>query len=69
MNPIIVATSGGSGIGTGVSTALSFVWDSFSSTIGTFNEYPVLWVGCALGIAGALIGLVKRAVKVGGRRR
>ena len=54
---------------TGLTTALSFVWESFTTTVGTFNEYPVLWVGCAIGIAGALISLVKRAVRVGGRRR
>jgi len=58
-----------SGIASGLATALTFVWDSFSSTIGTFNSNPVLWLGCAIGLAGALISLVKRAVRVGGRRR
>lgn len=58
-----------SGIAAGLATALSFVWDSFASTIGTFNANPVLWLGCAIGLAGALISLVKRAVRVGGRRR
>lgn len=58
-----------SGIAAGLNTALSFVWDAFGTTIGTFNSNPVLWLGCAFGIAGALISLVKRAVRVGGRRR
>lgn len=53
----------------GLTTALTFVWDGFATTIGTFNAYPVLWIGAAVGIAGALISLVKRSVRVGGRRR
>lgn len=56
-------------MGEGLTTALTFVWDGFTSTVGVFNTYPVLWVGAAVGIAGALISLVKRAVRVGGRRR
>jgi len=56
-------------MGEGLSTALAFVWDSFSTTIATFNSHPVLWLGCAIGLAGALISLVKRAVRVGGKRR
>ncbi len=56
-------------MGEGLTTALTFVWDGFASTITTFNTYPVLWVGAAVGIAGTLISLVKRAVRVGGRRR
>lgn len=56
-------------MGEGIGTALTFVWDGFASTITTFNTYPVLWVGAAIGIAGALISLVKRSVRVGGRRR
>lgn len=56
-------------MGDGLTTALTFVWDGFATAVTTFNTYPVLWLGAAIGIAGALISLVKRAVRVGGRRR
>ena len=69
MNPIIVATSGGASLGTGITTALAWVWDAFGGAVTTFNEYPVLWAGTAFGLAGACIGLLKRATRVGGRRR
>lgn len=53
----------------GIGTALSSVWSWFSSMISTANSYPIIWIGLAFGIAGATVGLLRRATRVGGRRR
>lgn len=56
-------------MGTGLGTALTAVWGYIGDAISFANDNPVVWAGAAFGIAGAAIGLLKRAVRVGGRRR
>lgn len=52
-----------------VGQAISFVWEQFGTVFDTMNAYPVMWIGCAVGIVAAMIKLTKKAVSVGGRRR
>lgn len=56
-------------IESGVTTVLGDVWTWLGTTIDTANSHPVMWVPVGFGIAGACIGLLRRATRVGGRRR
>ena len=69
MMPNVLVTATEPAISSGFTTALSQVWTMFTSCISTMNENPVMWLGSAFGAAGAIIGLVKRSTRVGGRRR
>lgn len=53
----------------GIEHALSLVWSGFGDAVTTANANPVMWVGVGFGIAGATVGLLRRASRVGGRRR
>lgn len=54
---------------TGLGSVLGQVWDWFGDVIDLAGEQPILLVPAGIGVAGALIGLFKRTVRVGGRRR
>ena len=45
------------------------VWTMFGTTITQFNENAVMWLPVGIGIVGSMIGLVRRATRVGGSRR
>ena len=52
-----------------ISTVVSQVWTWFGTAVSEANSNPVMWVPVAFGIAGASVGLLRRATRVGGRRR
>lgn len=53
----------------GLTTVTSFVWTQFSSALTTASDNVIMLVPLGVGTVGAAIGLFKRAVKIGGRRR
>lgn len=58
--------------GTATSVLTQVVTDVLSvagSCITFMNNNPIMWVGVGFGFVGAGIGLVKKASKVGGRKR
>lgn len=70
MNGILLtATQNAPTIASGFTTALDTVWSMFTTGIDTMNANPIMWLGTAFGAAGAIIGLVKGATRVGRRRR
>lgn len=54
---------------TTLGTVLESVWDWFGDVIDLAGDQPIMLIPAGIGVAGALIGLFKRTVKVGGRRR
>ena len=40
-----------------------------NQAIGFMNNNPITWVGIGFGFLGAGIGIVKKAARVGGRKR
>lgn len=48
---------------------LTSVWGWFGDVIDLAGDQPILLIPAGIGVAGALIGLFKRAVRVGGRRK
>lgn len=54
---------------TTLGTVLDSVWDWFGDVINLAGNQPIMLIPAGIGVAGALIGLFKRTVKVGGRRR
>lgn len=52
-----------------LSTVFAEVLDLGSTTITWMTAYPITLVGVGFGFVGATISLVKRAMRVGGRRR
>lgn len=52
-----------------LSTIFSEVLNLGSTTINWMTAYPITLVGVGFGFVGASISLVKRAMRVGGRRR
>lgn len=52
-----------------LTTVFSTVLDLGATTINWMQTYPITLVGVGFGFVGATIGLVKRAMRVGGRRR
>lgn len=54
---------------TTLGTVLDSVWDWFGDVINLAGNQPIMLIPAGIGVAGALIGLFKRTVKVGGRKR
>lgn len=54
---------------TTLGTVLTSVWDWFGNVITLAGNQPIMLVPAGIGVAGAMIGLFKRTIKVGGRRR
>lgn len=54
---------------TTLGTVLTEVWSWLTSVITLAGNQPILLIPCGIGVAGALVGLFKRSVKVGGRGR
>lgn len=54
---------------TTLGTVLDEVWTWFGEVIDLAGSQPILLVPAGVGVAGAMIGLFKRTVRVGGRRR
>lgn len=54
---------------TTLGTVLTDVWSWFGDVIDLAGAQPVLLIPLGIGVAGSMIGLFKRAVRVGGRRR
>lgn len=52
-----------------ISTVVTQVWTWFATAVTTANSNPVMWVPVGFGIAGASVGLLRRATRVGGRKR
>ena len=52
-----------------ISTVVTSVWGWFSGVVTTANSNVVMWVPVGFGIAGASVGLLRRATRVGGRKR
>ena len=52
-----------------ITTIVTEVWGWFAGVISTANSNPVMWVPVGFGIAGASVGLLRRATRVGGGRR
>lgn len=50
-------------------TALSAVWSQIDSCVTTITGNPMLLLSVAIPVAGAIIGLAKRLLRFGGRRR
>ncbi len=50
-------------------TALSTVWEQVSTCVTTITSSPLLLLTVAISVAGAVIGLAKRLLRFGGRRR
>lgn len=47
-----------------ISTVVAEVWTWFGSAISIANANPVMWVPVAFGIAGASVGLLRKATRV-----
>ena len=54
---------------TTLGSVLTDIWGWLTSVITLAGNQPILLVPCGIGVAGALVGLFKRSVKVGGRGR
>lgn len=70
--PGIILTASESATGTdltGISTVVTKVWEWFTGFVGTATDNPVILVPIGFGIAGATVGLFRRATRVGGRRK
>ncbi len=52
-----------------IGTIVTQCWTWFTGVITTANSNPVMWVPVGFGIAGASVGLLRRATRVGGGRR
>lgn len=52
-----------------LTTVVSDVIGVAGQVITFMNGNPIMWVGIGFGFVGAAIGLVKKASRVGGRRR
>lgn len=52
-----------------LTTVVSDVIGVAGQVITFMNSNPIMWVGIGFGFVGAGIGLVKKASRVGGRRR
>lgn len=50
-------------------TAVGFVWTQISSCVDTISGNAILLLGVAVPAAGAVIGLSKRLLRFGGRRK
>lgn len=48
---------------------MTFAWAQLSEAVSFGTANPVIFIPAGIGIVGAAIGLLKRAVRVGGRRR
>lgn len=56
-------------VSTTLSTIVSDVITVAGQCITFMNSNPICWVGVGFGFVGAGISLVKKAAKVGGRRK
>lgn len=54
---------------TTLGTVLTSVWEWFGNVITLAGNQPIMLIPAGIGVAGALIGLFKRTVRVGGRRK
>ena len=52
-----------------ISTVVTSVWGWFAGVVTTANTNLVMWVPVGFGISGASVGLLRRATRVGGRKR
>lgn len=52
-----------------IGNVVSQVWSWFGDAVSTANSNIVMWIPVGFGIAGATVGLLRRATRVGGRRR
>ena len=52
-----------------ITTVVTNVWGWFGGVVGVATSNPVMWVPVGFGIAGASVGLLRRATRVGGRKR
>ncbi|MDE6670639.1 MAG: hypothetical protein K2K16_00430 [Ruminococcus sp.] len=50
-------------------TALTLVWSQIDSCVTTISGNPMMLLAVAIPVAGAVIGLAKRLLRFGGRRR
>ncbi|MDE6501507.1 MAG: hypothetical protein K2L10_05440 [Ruminococcus sp.] len=50
-------------------TALEMVWGQMTTCVNTISGSPLLLLAVAIPVAGAVIGLAKRLLRFGGRRR
>ncbi len=50
-------------------TAVGFVWTQIDSCVTTITGNAMLLLSVAIPVAGAVIGLAKRLLRFGGRRR
>lgn len=48
-------------------TVLEFIWKQVNACIFTITESPLLLLGFAVFVAGAIIGLAKKLLHFGGR--
>ena len=55
--------------GVALSTIVNDVINVANQAIGFMNSNPITWVGIGFGFLGAGIGIVKKAARVGGRKR
>lgn len=54
---------------TTLGTVLDSVWDWMGDVIDLAGSQPILLIPVGIGVSGAIVGLFKRTVRVGGRRR
>ena len=54
---------------TSLGSVLTEIWSWLTSVITLAGNQPILLIPCGIGVAGALVGLFKRSVKVGVRGR
>lgn len=54
---------------TELATIVTQVWSWLATLSADANLQPILLIAPAFGVAGATIGLFKRATRIGGRRR
>ena len=69
MDPVLIMTEGAGGGLSTIGTVVTQAWTWFTGVVTTANANPVMWVPVAFGIAGASVGLLRRATRVGGRRK
>lgn len=60
---------GSAGALANLTTALTTVWGQMDSCVTTISGSPLLLMSVAIPVAGAVVGLAKRLLRFGGRRR
>lgn len=56
-------------MGTGFTTVIAEVWSQIASVVTTITSQPLLLIPVGLGFAGGVIGLAKKLMGTGRRRR